>query len=181
MKENLKGLITFDQFEEIYLKFYYSEEYSEIINKGLYYKNAINTINKASDYQSHVIYLLKPKEKINFLRNRLINDKSKNHTNFYKTLIIINTLFDNEALENLLMRYHIDVNILTYSINNAINMKKILGDEKSHEIISDEDITRILKPINDYYGYNNNSLYIFKIYELMVLKKLQKEPAKKTK
>lgn len=180
MQENLKGLITFEQFETIYLGFYYSEEYQEIINKSLYYKNTINYINNSSDYRVHIIKQLKPSKKMFLLKNGLRNEKSKYKTGFYKTLIVINTLFDNEVFMNLLNNHHIDTTILTKEISKAILLKKI-SREESLKIISDEDITSILKPLNDYYGYNNYHLYMFKIYELMVLKRLQKEPEKKTK
>lgn len=162
MERNLNNIITFNNFYEMFLKFYNDDTYKKVLEESNYYNN------KIKDKMNYNDLILSPKRKL-----RMVSEKLRTRSNedsFYKLLVIINSIFDQDTFHNLLESHFINTSFFTESLNNFILFNKIT---KKDLILEDGYLKDTLDLIEKYYSLNNYQLYIFKLYEIEALKKIE--------
>lgn len=162
MERNLNNIITFNNFYEMFLKFYNDGTYKNVLDEATYYSN------KIKDYNSRSFEVLPPKRKVRMVAEKL---RTRNNENsFYKLLVTINAIFDQDTFHTLLETHSINTTFFTDSLNNFILFNKIT---KQDLILKDDHIKNTLDLIDKYYSFDNYQLYIFKLYEIEALKKIE--------
>ena len=170
MKIDLDKLITFDNFYNMFLTVYNDGTYETILDESKYYSNKIN------DYERKRLYNnlpLSPKRKV-----RMVTEKLRtrcNENNFYKLLVITNSVVDHDTFCDLIDKYYIHISHLVNELNKSIILNKILGNSLE---IENDYLEHVINIFENYYGLGNYSLYIFKLYELEALKRIELEKQK---
>ena len=165
--------LTFKQFETAFLEYYNNDVYNEILDMGTSFSCKIKDkiINTSPKYNAQI----SPKQKLHMVTDKLQTSCSK--CAFYKNLVVINSVFNNDLFLEMLNRNNIDIELFIDLLNKTIILNKLTKKNFQNEYVENA-----LNNINRHFGFDRSLLYILKIYELKILKDLElKDIHKKTK
>lgn len=161
----MNNVIFYSNFKDSFVKFFESEEYE----KMLFMCDKCNQMIKSRqqfDVHSNNVSALSFQEKV-----MLVNDFFRNEKNsFSKNVAILDVLMPSNSFETILEKYEVDTEEFIKMVDKHLlltRIKKTNPDEKQ--------IRKILTKLQDLFDIKSESLCIYKIYEIQVLKELQKE------
>lgn len=151
----MNNMMFYSSFKKNFFDFYKSAEYDRML-----------FISSECQKKVYGDNLFKYKEKMMIINDFFRNEKN----NFSKMIGMIDILMPTDSFATILEKHKIDTKEFIDMFTKYLLMSKM--NKSSND---EKEINKIVKKLKAFYGVDNDNLCILKIYEIQVLRELEKE------